>query len=77
MNEDASGLIHVVNDGECSWYEFAKATFDLTKTRVPLEPQSTAATKRRATRPERLEIIARIRSKEKMGRTLNKRRRER
>ncbi|OFW19984.1 MAG: dTDP-4-dehydrorhamnose reductase [Acidobacteria bacterium RIFCSPLOWO2_02_FULL_65_29] len=51
MNDDASGLFHVVNDGECSWYEFAKATFELTKTQVRLEPQSTAAANRRAPRP--------------------------
>lgn len=49
--EDAKGLVHVVNDGECSWHEFARATFDLTGTDVRLEPQSTAATKRRAVRP--------------------------
>lgn len=49
--EGASGLVHVVNDGECSWYEFARATFDLAKDPVRLEPQSTAATKRRANRP--------------------------
>jgi dTDP-4-dehydrorhamnose reductase len=51
IDEGASGLVHVVNDGECSWYEFARATFDLTGNPARLEPQSTAATKRRATRP--------------------------
>jgi dTDP-4-dehydrorhamnose reductase len=51
MNDGASGLVHVVNDGECSWYEFAAATFELTGTKVNLEPQSTAQTARRARRP--------------------------
>lgn len=51
MQEDASGVFHVTNDGECSWYEFAQATFELTKTDVQLEPQSTAETRRHASRP--------------------------
>jgi dTDP-4-dehydrorhamnose reductase len=49
--DGASGIVHVVNDGECSWHEFARATFDLAKNPVRLEPQSTAATRRRANRP--------------------------
>ncbi len=51
MDDGASGLIHVANAGECSWYELAKATYELTGTRVRLEPQSTAETRRRAPRP--------------------------
>lgn len=51
IQEDASGIFHVTNDGECSWYEFAQATFELTKTDVQLEPQSTVETERRAPRP--------------------------
>ena len=51
MDGGADGLIHVANGGECSWYEFAKATFELTGTAVRLEPQSTAETRRRARRP--------------------------
>jgi dTDP-4-dehydrorhamnose reductase len=51
MKSGAKGLYHLTNQGECSWYEFAAATFELTKTKVLLEPQSTAETKRRAPRP--------------------------
>jgi len=32
------GLYHATAEGECSWYEFAKAIFELTGTRVRLEP---------------------------------------
>ena len=51
MKSGATGLTHVANGGECSWYELARATYDLTGTAVNLQPQSTAETKRRATRP--------------------------
>ena len=49
--DGASGLTHVANAGECSWYELAKATYELTGTQVDLQPQSTAETRRRAARP--------------------------
>ena len=29
MERDATGLFHLANDGECSWFEFAQATFDI------------------------------------------------
>ena len=51
IDDEASGLVHVANAGECSWYEFARATFDLTRHGARLEPQTTAAAGRRARRP--------------------------
>ena len=51
MNGGATGLVHVTNEGECSWHEFAAATYDLTGTTANLQPQSTAETSRRARRP--------------------------
>ena len=51
IQEGASGLFHVTNAGECSWYELAKEVFELTKTKVQLERQSTADTRSRALRP--------------------------
>src|SRR3989304_6213437 len=51
MDGGATGLPHVANAGECSWYDFARATFELTGTPVRLEPQSTSETRRRARPP--------------------------
>jgi len=34
---DAYGLYHATSEGSCSWYEFAKEIFAITKTRVQLE----------------------------------------
>ena len=51
IDEGHSGIYHVVNDGECSWYEFARATFELTRTAANLEPQTTEEAGRRARRP--------------------------
>jgi dTDP-4-dehydrorhamnose reductase len=51
MRDGAAGLVHLANEGECSWYEFAAATFELTGTPARLEPQSTAQAARRARRP--------------------------
>ncbi len=51
MRDDAKGLVHLVNEGECSWFEFAAATYQLTGTSARLEPQSTADAARRAPRP--------------------------
>jgi dTDP-4-dehydrorhamnose reductase len=51
MRDGASGLLHLANEGECSWFEFAAATYELTGTKANLEPQSTAQAARRARRP--------------------------
>ena len=37
--------------GECSWFEFAQATFDITGIAVNLEPATTVTGERRARRP--------------------------
>jgi dTDP-4-dehydrorhamnose reductase len=51
MRDGSTGLVHVVNEGECSWFEFAAAIFELTGTQARLEPQSTGEAARRASRP--------------------------
>lgn len=51
IGRGASGLFHVVNAGECSWFEFARRVFELARIRVRLEPIETAQTQRRARRP--------------------------
>jgi len=42
IKTDAFGLYHATAQGQCSWYEFAKEIFALTKTKVKLEPVSSA-----------------------------------
>jgi len=46
------GLYHFSNLGEITWYEFAKAIFDLTNTNIKLTPISTAEYKTKALRPK-------------------------
>ena len=64
MEREASGLFHLANAGECSWFEFAQATFDLAGIAVNMEPTLTVPGERRARRPpysamtsERLESL--------------------
>jgi dTDP-4-dehydrorhamnose reductase len=38
--EGPAGLYHATNQGSCSWYEFARAIFDLGGLRTPLRPTS-------------------------------------
>jgi dTDP-4-dehydrorhamnose reductase len=51
MATEARGLFHLTNEGECSWFEFAQATFDITGIAVNLEPTTTVTDERRARRP--------------------------
>ena len=46
------GLYHFSNLGEITWYEFAKAIFDLTNTNIKLTPISTEQYKTKALRPK-------------------------
>lgn len=45
------GLYHATNDGECSWYEFAKAIFDMTGKKADLTPTTSSEYGARARRP--------------------------
>jgi dTDP-4-dehydrorhamnose reductase len=51
MEREARGLFHLTNAGECSWFEFAQATFDIAGLAVNLEPTVTVTGERRARRP--------------------------
>lgn len=51
IRTDKFGLYHVVNKGQCSWYDFAKKIFQLTGTKVKLEAATTSEFKAKATRP--------------------------
>jgi len=51
VETDAYGLYHVTNSGECSWYQFAAAIFELSGIRPRLSQTTSAAYGARATRP--------------------------
>jgi dTDP-4-dehydrorhamnose reductase len=51
MERDAKGAFHLTNAGECSWFEFARGTFDFAGVEVEMEPIQTGQTRRRARRP--------------------------
>jgi dTDP-4-dehydrorhamnose reductase len=51
IERDATGLFHLANAGECSWFEFAKGVFELAGVEVKMEPIETGETRRRARRP--------------------------
>jgi dTDP-4-dehydrorhamnose reductase len=51
MAAGATGLFHLTNAGECSWWEFAKATVDLAGVDVEVEPTVSTQQPRRAKRP--------------------------
>ena len=51
IERDATGLFHLTNEGECSWFEFARGAFDLAGVDVEMEPVDSAQFKQRARRP--------------------------
>jgi len=51
IEQDATGLFHVVNAGECSWFELARRVFELAGVKVRLEPIETSQTQCGARRP--------------------------
>lgn len=48
---DKYGIYHVTNEGECSWYEFAKLIFELSNIDVNVVPVTTEEFPRPAPRP--------------------------
>ena len=51
VERDAKGVFHLTNAGECSWFEFARGTFELAGVEAEMEPIQTGQTGRRARRP--------------------------
>ncbi len=51
IEHDATGLFHLTNDGECSWFEFARGAFDLAGVDVKMEPIDSGQFQQRARRP--------------------------
>jgi len=46
------GTYHITNKGECSWYDFARKIFELSKMKVDLKPVTSAQFKTPAHRPK-------------------------
>lgn len=51
LNSEKYGIYHLTNEGECSWYEFAKDIFELSKIDLKLIPVSTEEFQKPAPRP--------------------------
>ena len=51
VDRSAQGLFHVTNSGSCSWYEFARAIFELSGLDVAVHPTDSASVGYRAKRP--------------------------
>lgn len=51
VTHSAKGILHVTNEGDCTWHEFATQIVRLAGSRVPVEPITTADMPRLAQRP--------------------------
>lgn len=51
MRTKKFGIYHITNNGECSWYEFAKKIFELTGTKIKLEKTTSKEFQAKAWRP--------------------------
>jgi dTDP-4-dehydrorhamnose reductase len=51
IEQDAVGLFHLTNAGECSWFEFARGALNLAGVDAEMEPISTEQMQQRARRP--------------------------
>jgi dTDP-4-dehydrorhamnose reductase len=51
IEQDAVGLFHLTNAGECSWFEFARGALELAGVDAKMEQISTEQMNQRARRP--------------------------
>ena len=51
IEHDATGLFHLTNAGECSWFEFARGAFDLVGVEAEMESIDSGQFQQRARRP--------------------------
>ncbi len=52
LQSGATGVLHLANDGDCSWYEFAKKTLELVGLNAEIEPITSIAHPTKARRPK-------------------------
>lgn len=58
MDRGADGIVHLTNDGACSWYEFAKTAMELAGRPVALTPVSSTEYPTRARRPKNSALVS-------------------
>ncbi len=58
VDRDQTGLFHLTNSGECSWFEFTAELYRLASVKTRLEPIATAHSQRRASRPAYSALIS-------------------
>ncbi len=58
IRSDARGIFHRTNDGECTWYEFAREIFSISKLPVTLVPVAGASFPRPAKRPAHSTLVS-------------------
>ena len=51
IEHDATGIFHLTNAGECSWFEFARGAFDIAGVEAEMEPVDSSQFQQRARRP--------------------------
>jgi dTDP-4-dehydrorhamnose reductase len=51
IKDRATGIFHVTNSNHCSWYEFARAIFELENARITVMPTTTSAFGSKVMRP--------------------------
>jgi len=52
IDKEVDGIVHVTNEGSCSWYEFAKAAIQLAGLQASIAPVSSEEFPSRARRPK-------------------------
>ncbi len=70
LRVDANGLFHCSGEGQCSWYEFAKAINELEKSTCEIIPISTKEYGQKVTRPA-FSVLENKALREMTGKTMN------
>lgn len=52
LQTDKYGIYHGVNEGYCSWYDFARAIFEKSNINIKVSPVETSAYPTKAKRPK-------------------------
>ena len=58
IDSGVDGIVHLTNDGACTWYEFAKQILDLMGLRADIDPVSSKEYPTRARRPENSALLS-------------------